>query len=164
MQEPSSYRCSFQFRNPFPQRDEGGLGPANRPQAGGGNAEELLRAAAPFWRRVPQPGRDQAVLAEAIEREIHRGVRDRTAGGLLDFAGDGHAVGLVPDAKHGQHDHQLEVGEKAPAHLVAHYEESHPNWQLGSAVTTYSTSGVPGAHPWPRRHLEPLNPSEPPEP
>lgn len=136
----SSCRRSFQFGNPLPESREGLLRAADRVQAGRRDAEELLRPPTPRRCRIPEPARHEAVLPEAIEREVDSGERHGPAGGLLDLACDGDAIGIVAHAKNGEYDHQLEVGQKPLGHLIAHYEERLVNWQ---AEKTAQRVGAP---------------------
>src|SRR5258708_29037104 len=66
----SSYELSLQFRDALPQRDERALGVAHRAQAGGGDTEELLGAAATLRRRTAEPGCHQALLLHAAAGRI----------------------------------------------------------------------------------------------
>src|SRR5258708_1684013 len=81
----SSYELSLQFRDALPQRDERALGVAHRAQAGGGDTEELLGAAATLGRRIAEPGCHQAVLLQAGEGQIYRAQRHPPSRPLLAF-------------------------------------------------------------------------------
>ena len=83
-----SWRCSFQFRNAGPQRDEGALRVPHGAYTGGGHLEEALGAASPLRRGIAERGRHEPVPLQAIERRVHRSQHGAPSARPFDLAGE----------------------------------------------------------------------------
>ena len=77
------------------------------------HGDEPARLAAALGARLAQPGRDEPLGFEPLQRGVDVGAPHRSSGPLLDVVGDRDGVGLVgPEAEGGQQDEQLEFGER----------------------------------------------------
>ena len=75
----------------------------------------LSCASAADGERIGQPGLHETLLLEAREGGVDRADGDVVSRASLDFLADGYPVGVIAQAKQGEHDEELEFTE-ARAH------------------------------------------------